>query len=191
MKQCFSLILTFLLFFSLCACDGSDTGKKVDVISEEELAQYSEYVELTMENWEEFFEVEKREVVTTDAFGEEIERYISTALVLKEGIYISEDNGVRIKFNCDIGGDNLIEMTQDIVFRDNMNYGEEIAVRGSILHPNLTGDVILEKIKGTVLRLSIPEEKWNVDESGNKLIIVKGDNREYSIYYNVITFAYP
>ncbi len=187
MKQCFSLILTFLLFFTLCACDGSDTCEKVGVISEEELAQYSEYVELTMENWEEFFEVEKREVVTTDAFGEEIKRYISTALVLKEGIYISEDNGVRIKFNCDIGGDNIIE---DIVFRDNMNYGEDIAVRGSILHPNLTGDVILEKIKGTVFRLSIPEEKWNVDESGNKLIIVKGDNHEYSIYYNSITFAY-
>ena len=53
MKKKIVLILATLVCISLCACGGSnkteESGKEI-VISKEELATHSEYIELTTEN---------------------------------------------------------------------------------------------------------------------------------------------
>ena len=53
MKKFLSLMLVIFVLFNLCACN----SEKVGFITKTELAQYSEYIELTTENWNEYFEI--------------------------------------------------------------------------------------------------------------------------------------
>ena len=69
-------MLTAVLCISLCACGGStetnsgnntdnkteESGKEI-VISKEELATCSEYIELTTENWNDYIEIVEKEVI--------------------------------------------------------------------------------------------------------------------------------
>lgn len=199
MKKTFSLMLVIFVLFNLCACNNSNTSGKVGVITKEELAQYSEYIELTTENWSEYFEITRKESVTTDIFGEEKGTSVYNHIVLKDGCYISEDNAVRIKYNIEqltwdgvTDGGKLIEIewTDDIVFEDTMIYGEDMSKRGRSLHPDLVGDVTCEKIKGTILKLSIPDEKWAVDDEGRKYIEVKDSGYSTMVYYCYKTINY-
>ena len=82
MKKIISALLALAFCISLCACGGSESnsgnnadnnteesGKEI-VISKEELASYSEYIELTTENWSDYIEIVE-EIIEKDAFGEE------------------------------------------------------------------------------------------------------------------------
>ena len=75
MKKNILLLLAVVLCVSLCACGGSESnsgnnadnkteesGKEI-VISKEELATCSEYIELTTENWNDYIEIVEKEVI--------------------------------------------------------------------------------------------------------------------------------
>lgn len=219
MKRKLVLLLAILMCIFLCACGGSvktqqlkkaeedllsqlteeqsrndmdnvykpsikqeESGKEI-VISKEELATYSEYIELTKENWSDYFEIIEEEYIVTDAFGEETERGTHTLLALKDNCYISRDNAIRLTYMRD--SDNRIT-TEDFVFRD----------RRYSIWLNMEYEIICEKIKGTILRLTIPNEKWNVDEDGEKYLRLdvysliddfsKIDNKSTAIYESFI-----
>ncbi len=186
MKKICSLVAVTFILFNLCSCGISYEVETPGVITREELMEYSEYTELTTENWNEYFEIIRTESDITDVFGEETGTHVWNNIVLKDGCYISVDNAMRLTYSRDDG----ILWTDDIVFKDSMVYGEDMYKRGSMLHPNKSGDVTCEKIKGTILRLSLPEEKWAVDDEGRKYIEVKGEERTTIVYYNYRTINY-
>ena len=64
-----------------------ESGKEI-VISKEELETYSEYIELTTENWNDYFEIVDEEFINKDIFGEETGRDILTFITLKDNCYI-------------------------------------------------------------------------------------------------------
>lgn len=186
MKKFLSLMLVIFVLFNLCACNSTNSSEKVGFITKTELAQYSEYIELTTENWSEYFEIVIHESTQTDVFGEETGTSISKNIVLKDGCYISKDNAIRLTYDTDDWyDDKLYKSTRDIVFAEDMAFveGYKSLLRGMLLPSNMVGvDVTCEKIKGTILKLSIPEERWVVDEDGAKYIEVSGYDRP--VYYN-------
>ena len=185
MKKFLSLMLVVFVQFNLCACSSSNTGEIAGVITKEELAQYSEYIELTTENWNEYFEITRTESISTDVFGEETGTSVWNHIVLKDGCYISEDNAIRLTYNVDHMPDGIPhEWTDDFVFKDTMLYGEDMSIRGRMLHPSKASDVTCEKIKGSILKLSVPEEKWAVDDEGRKYIELKDSEYPRTIYYS-------
>lgn len=199
MKKRILLLLAAVLCVSLCACGGSestsgdntnnDTNTSADikteendkevVISKEELETYLEYVELTTENWSDYIEVKDKEYVTKDAFGEEIERHTSTVLSLKDGCYISEDNAIRLTYTRTFENGSSAEMTEDFSFSTSIGRDEPF-------HLDLNYDVTCEKIKGTIIVLNVPNEKWNINEEGLKYLRCEGQ----SISANVVSLDY-
>ena len=177
MKKRILLLLAAVLCVSLCACGGSvetnsgdrtdnkteESGKEI-VISKEELATYSEYIELTTENWSDYIEIVEEEIIEKDAFGEETGRSIRVTIGLKDGCYISKENAMRIIYKYDGVRDEVWDGSMDIVFRDGYEGRETVMTKSSIF------DISCEKIKGTILKLTIPNEKWNIDEDGEKYL---------------------
>ena len=166
MKNKLLLFIIAALSISLCACSGNETSNgdnantKEIIITKEELETYSEYIELTTENWSDYIEVEKKEVINTDAFGEETGRSTVVTIGLKDGCYISEDNAMRIIYKYDGVHDEVWDGSMDIVFRDGYEG------RATVMNKSTIFDITCEKIKGTILKLTIPNEKWNIDEDG-------------------------
>ncbi len=179
MKRICGLMSAIFILFNLCACGNPDIGEEVGVITQEELAQYSEYIELTTENWSEYFEIKRTESIITDAFGEETGKSIDDYIVLKDGCYISEDNAIRLTYDSDMD-ETISKRTTDIVFNKSDSRFRTLYC--------YSGNVTCEKIKGTILRLSIPEGKWAVDDEGRKYIKINGYNRY--VYYNSYTVIY-
>lgn len=189
MKKKFVLVLATLMCVSLCACGGSaetnsgdktniqaennsvnntdnkteESGKEI-VISKEELATHSEYIELTTENFDDYIEIVEEEIIEKDAFGEETGRSIRVTIGLKDGCYISEDNAMRITYKYDGVNGEVWDSSMDIVFRDGYEGRETVMIKSTIF------DISCEKIKGTILKLTIPNEKWNIDDDGEKYL---------------------
>lgn len=179
MKKILSLIIAFLICISFCSCGGAEnTGEnnsnKEITITKEELVKYSEYIELTTENWEDFFEIIESEVTVTDAFGEETSIDIDAIVSLKNGYFISEDNALRFSHYTEINSDN--KMTRDIVFTNDALW-EDRRIRYIC---SLDDGPILEKAKGTILKITVPDEKWNTNEYGYKYLIIKDFGEIYS-----------
>lgn len=180
MKKRILLLLAAVLCVSLCACGGSETssGKNTDtkveenekriIITKEELETYSEYIELTTENWSEYIEIVEEEVIEKDAFGEETGRYTKTCLTLKDNCYISEDNALRLTYMRDYGS-FVREETEDFVF-----YGRKIGISVDMEY-----EIICEKVKGTILKLTVPAEKWSTDEEGQKVLYIQESEYTY------------
>lgn len=166
MKRLFSFVLCFTLLFTLSAC-GGDTKYKEHTFTKAELAEYSEYYELTTENWTDFIEVIAKEVVEKDPFGEEIGTKTLVTIGLKDGYYISEDNAIRVTYTYVNGYGELSDFTHTVVFFD--------GYEGRIQMTNAAkDDFVCEKIKGTILKLNIPDDKWLVDENGSRYLNIEG-----------------
>lgn len=85
----------------------------------------------------------------------------------------------------------MFEHTKDFVFRDGYEG------RDSYINALPEYDITCEKIKGTILKLNVPEDKWNTDEEGNKYLavnyiqdgsyIVKRVNHERVVYDEFIS----
>lgn len=164
-------MLSLLICFSTCSCNttGSvNNNTKKGTISKEELLADAEYIELTTENWKDYIEIKEVEVIEKDAFGEETGRHTTTRMELKKNCYISEDNAIRITFTYDNGIGEYYEMTHDYSFYDGPIYEGR---RWDLLAIFEYG-VSCEKIKGTILKTNIPDERWNINEDGSKSIDV-------------------
>ena len=94
MKKKLVLLLATLMCISLCACGGSETssGNNTDTKTEENggsLSQGEEKeVEITMDNWQEYFEEKDVLSVKYNSFDEIEDIYFYKILTLKEGISV-------------------------------------------------------------------------------------------------------
>lgn len=169
-EKIIALFLIGAMCISFCSCGGAgdsdgDKRPKEIVLKQTELAQYCEYTELTTENWKEFFEIKTEEITYTDAFGEETDTDTWVGLYLKDDYYISEDNALRLSYKWTNYSGELTDLTDDRVF------GDFCDRRVSLTYVP-ESDITCVKIKGTVLKLTVPEDKWSIDEEGNKYLAV-------------------
>ncbi len=183
-KKILCLLLATVMCFSICACGASveiNGGEKI--LSKEEFESCSEYIELTTENWSDYLEIVEEEIIETDAFGEETGRYTSTFLTLKENCYISEDNAIRLTYTRDYYN-RTEEVTEDFVFAQSVS-------RYCHISPAKDSDIICEKVKGTILKLTVPAEKWNTDEEGDKFLSFQVSKGNYQRIYDYdVVFDY-
>ena len=194
MKKIIALFLIGAICISFCSCGGAgdsdgDKRPKEIVLKQTELAQYCEYTELTTENWKEFFEIKTEEITNTDAFGEETDTDTWLDLYLKDDYYISEDNALRLSYKWTNYNREFTDFTDDYVF--------DASGRRRNLWCVPESDVTCVKIKGTVLKLTVPEDKWSIDEEGNKYLavnyiqddsyVVKRVNHERVVYEEFIS----
>lgn len=107
MKKKLVLLLATLICVSLCACGGSETSSgnnTTDAKTEENGSSLSQgegrEVEITMDNWQEYF-IEKEIITATyNSFDEVEDIIIHKVLTLKEGIMIDPSkSNVAIKYN--------------------------------------------------------------------------------------------
>ena len=124
MKQAMSLILALILCLSLCACGNQEKYKKYDTLigyieagdeenaTKEFLALLEQNkpettepatitVEITMDNWQEYFEIRPYEVKTYNAFGEQTDGFTG------EGLYLKKEYLSRLTGNTVSGGFKL------------------------------------------------------------------------------------
>ena len=106
MKKKLVLLLATLMCISLCACGGSETssGNNTDTKTEENGGSLSQgegrEVEITMDNWQEYFE--EKDIVSAryNAFDEIEDVIIHQVLAVKEGITIDPyKSNVAIEYN--------------------------------------------------------------------------------------------
>lgn len=92
MKKKLVLLLATLMCVSLCACGGSETssGNNTDTKTEENggLFQTEKEIEITMDNWQEYFEEKDVLSVKYNSFDEIEDIYFYKILTLKEGISV-------------------------------------------------------------------------------------------------------
>jgi len=167
-KRIFSLLLVAIMACFICACGGSDNtnsqeGSKKVVLSNEEFESYCEYIELTTENWNNYIEVVEEERILKDVFGEEVERETHISIRLKENCYISRDNAIRLTYTSVYG----YVSTEDFIFAGSV--GRAWGISGI----DMEQEYVCEKIKGKICKVSVPEDKWNIDEYGNKYFCVQ------------------
>ncbi len=184
MKKVRVLILAVVMCISFCSCNSKENTNQKNhypianngriYITQDELIKHSERIDLTLENWEDFFEIKISTISTTDAFGESTGEVTSVYVHLKDGYFISWDNALRFTYYDKTNHDN--KRVADAVF----NHYE-----GSRLYPlsgaNTEREIICEKVKGTIYKIKVPEEKWNTHENGDKYLLIEGfDSKLFS-----------
>lgn len=106
MKKKLVLLLVTLMCISLCACGGNESSSgnnTTDTKTEENgglLSQERREVEITMDNWQEYFEEKDVLSVKYNAFDEVEDIYFYKILTIKEGITVDPyKSSVAIELN--------------------------------------------------------------------------------------------
>ena len=166
------MILCFMII-SVCGCSLDNTKKQT--ISQKELLADAEFIELTTENWKDYIELKEIEVTVEDSFGEETDRYTTTRIALKENCYVTSDSVIRLTYTYDNGIGEYFERTDDIELA-NLGSGYDI---NNIFEYGVT----CEKVKGSILKIDIPDEMWGYEydinittDEGDEITIDKGRN---------------
>ena len=162
MKKAISLLLALVLCLSLCAC-----GKKTETI------------EITTENWNEYFTIEQVETWQENAFGEYDNLKIDLVLSIKdeyaERVVEKQDTTLIIAFSCDgavkganidyasqkytIVEDRKIEPHNDILTISINDLVAPYVITNGELAPSSNGDIqyimmfenpVVERVEGTL-----------------------------------------
>lgn len=83
MKKLMMMLLSAVMVMSLAACGGSDSNNSK---KDEPIVPETETVEITIDNWQDYFEIVEGTTVRTNEFDEPESVYPTMNLVLKEGI---------------------------------------------------------------------------------------------------------
>lgn len=181
-------------------------GKKV--ISKAELESYYESIELTLENWEEYFETYEKADIREDGFGEPTgteyyELYLRLKEECQENMIISETAKFRLflpqNYEYSIYEDGVLTFTHYYEYdgrEETVSIGKTekstglMISRAIIVNNSETSytvhdlsDLKLLKIAGSLAKVQIPDEVWNVDDEGQKFLIVELESGHYCVYY--------
>lgn len=204
-------LLAGILVLGLMSGCGEKDGK-IKMSTEEFLSYCDLNVELTEENWQDYFEI--RENVTEDElYGDEyttverIEPSCYNVLEIRDGglgvvkdttafrfhitgiWHLTEYNGEEVEDNAmdmEIDEDYDIEWTvkqaEEILLTSSYSR-EQGADAGYRRTATDVDSCELVKVIGTMDFAHIPDDKWNVDENGVRYIIVVKAEDDYAEYY--------
>lgn len=145
-----------------------------NLIEVDELSSYIGTEKLTLENWEDYFEVVEGEQKTTDSFGKEVDdgsKYIFLSVHAKDFVY-DTGNDVVMRFSLSYTETDVQIFNYAITEKTDCQittilYQAEASEGNTVrrVERNIA-EWKLEKITGTVATLNIPDELWNIDEDG-------------------------
>ena len=186
MKKLTALFLAVLLCFSFAACGGNaepdttEPSAKEDsegfpewelhedgyyIISEEELATYMTEIEVTTENWQDFFSV--KEIVKYNAFGEveEKEEWYGAFLPC----WLSDDFAIEISD----GNESVI-----------LDSRSKLRIHTSSMDiSNLT----CLRVQGKIIVADVPDELWRTVDNEDVFVF-----KDVGVYNGkIVGFAYP
>jgi len=181
-------------------------GKKV--ISKADFESYYEYIELTLDNWEEYFETYEEADIREDGFGELTgTEYYDLYLRLKEeyqgNLIVSETAKFRMflpqNYEYSVYEGDALTYThyyecdgrEETVWIGKAETSTWLMISRAIIVDNsetsytvhdLSGLEVL-KIAGSLAKVQIPDEAWNVDAEGQKFLVVELQSGHYCVYY--------
>lgn len=179
--------------------NNSNKDNEKKIVTQEQLAQYTTELPITIDNWKNYIELEDKEEEQKDAFGEitRIEKY--TSLKMK-------DNNVYgyITIEYEITDKNLLEYpdypTQTTtIYNGNSSYRYINFITDKNNNKSITkdrtftiNDMKCNRIKGKLYTIELPDDIWETNSDGKKYITiepsekykqnVKGDNEYYTIH---------
>lgn len=193
-KKTIILLIIFIIavgiFFAVRQSRISPTEQiKSNIISEEEFAQYTTEIPITIENWKDYVDIQDIDEEVKNDF-QEVERTNKlTKLSLKnENIYGCIVLKLKI-INADTT-DN-----EQIVTLYNGNDSQ--AGLGMIMDKNKDKKIYDTRVgidniqciqaTGNLYKVEIPEDKWQIDEKGNEYFMISNGNTQgysgYNKYY--------
>ncbi len=178
-----------------------------NMITEDELKEYIQEVEATVDNWTDFYEIIEEENMETDAFGDltgnkEYRNYYKP----REEYSFSEDYAIKINYDI-IEWDCYYDSEEDLKNfkpnyeprnRDDVFEGYSTIdishIRKMYMSTNVEGEknyyyvrehdnLTALKVQGNVTKIYIPQNKINVNSEGLSYYVVSiSDGNEY-VYY--------
>lgn len=142
-------------------------------ISKKYCAENMTLVEITTENWKEYFQVVEETTKHVDSFGE---LQVITKTVVKpylEGKYVYgfyNHNNPESK-----GAFEFTDSYGDTYPHINLYHGEELVYT--------IDDFELTKVSATLMLLPIPDELWNTDENGIEYVLIGSPNAPFPFTY--------
>ena len=215
MKRILPVVFALLFCISFPACDQESNEPQNDIPTES-VAEYSEKfcsvekakafittADITLENWEEYFEIKEIEAMKKDPLGEEtgykemdwyvgfkktdwaINETVTLKFTYKEATkmeYTNQvTNQVRIEDRNDgtdfedredfvsiSSSDTLPKWYKDVMYEWDW-WCEENEVNKTTM---IIQDFKCEGVKGSVGKCTIPDDAWNVSESGTRYLLI-------------------
>lgn len=177
-----SVLLVMCVLFSSCVNsnynsrgNGTERGNKGNdkvedvIIEKKDFSQYFETIELTTDNWKDYFEIVKEEKTSTqkDDFGEIIATTVTTTYVLSvknRGQFIGDSMDVKIELNNVKDGSTNVYGCGDTLFSNIMEPIKEIYT---------IDDYVCTRIKGKLIFvMDIPQHYIQTNNKGNDFIEV-------------------
>lgn len=212
MKKSATMLMIFLQIILLAACaatDAKDASKQDTNIGDDgetptnepmeeddgiiymtvqEFYSYFTDVDITPDNWQDYFEITEEEWTKTDAFGEVISTEINYIVAAKENLFVIwKNNEVVMRFSITGSGNSFDE--QGIAERD-VEIGDDgtgflLSKQRDTEELNEIADYTVIKTLGYVTVSTLPDDMWNENEDGEKYIAVKvSDDKIYCLYAN-------
>ena len=193
-KKRIIFLIIFIVIISVVAFVIILNNKRNTGMTKEEFAQYVTAVQITTENWLDYFELENITEENTDAFGE------VTSIIKKTGIKTKEDNIYSLDVVLEVAlSDKEILFksidTQTFIINGISSYVSEIydinltprKPEENVSDYTFTIDYLeCTRATGTLYILDLPEEEWKVNPDfaeGKKYFCVDGI---YYYFYDVI-----
>ena len=190
-----------------------DAQQEYIIISLDELKSCYKKIEITQDNWQNYFELTEYKRMEKDSFGDETGAYkiYSTVLPLKDKTILvnSSDNGldgVAFEFHT-VYKDGSTSKVMDEMHviklyyyfleknEGNLPYASLNIIQLSAqaadgkAYQNELQECTLTRVKGTVTEFYAPSaDKWNTDEDGNKFLVVNANGTLYALFDDGATF---
>lgn len=166
---------------------GEDDG--IIYMTVQEFYSYFTDVDITPDNWQDYFEIKEEEWTETDAFGEVISTETNYIVAVKENVYIIEyDDKVVMRFSltgCGNSFDELGTAEIDVECSSDSGTGFLFSKQRNAEEVNEIADYTVIKTLGYVTVSTIPDDMWNEDADGKKYIAIKvSEDVMYCLYAN-------
>lgn len=215
------IILTILLGCLLTGCgQNAEVEEKEEAVAQEadmvlvtkeDINSYFSTVEITLDNWQDYFEVAEKEEIETDSFGEETgAKYAWKVINPKENVKVNDDLVMRFSIEIAEISNTYFVDTDEAVYEATpyeRNTDEDIEAWDfypsaqiyqlyNISEPYITEDkevyhksendikkCELTKVVGSVTVANIPNHVWNTDENGDRFVAVEKEEENIAKFY--------
>lgn len=159
----------------------------INYMTVQELYSYFTDVDITPDNWQDYFEIKEEEWTKTDAFGETISTGTDYIVTNKKNIIIIGNNEVVMRFSLVGNGQNFGELgtTEIDVECSDSGCGFLLSKQRDTEEFNEIADCTVIKTLGHVTVSTLPDDMWNEDTDRKKYIALKvREDLIYCFYAN-------